>query len=405
MRGDPMSSLVSEFIINPVLRQARRFSEISRSTFAGDEDHANQGLQPDSASDPGHAEDAADAPSQTHGSRPLSASTQETRVEEYEDAPTGPAVFEEISRDHLGFPPTPRKGRGIPEDDGMRELRRRIHSINGREVASSEKAKLIHEALLEGYRASQASSRGVTGPLNAEPGPTWEHTNSARPLDSLKFWHGQFGESPSAEKFVLSESDIAPTYAPIRQPKSPDSASPTKSPTTSPGLSPPLGCQHYERNVKLECSTCYKWYTCRFCHDAQEDHGLVRKDTRHMLCMLCGTPQKASDVCVGCGEVAAQYYCNICKLWENRQSKPIYHCSDCGICRRGLGLGKDFFHCKVSWPVLRRFCLALLTATRPAARASRPRSKARTNVSSDRRIATAPSAANTCSRRPSLSSS
>ncbi|KAM4060620.1 zinc-ribbon domain-containing protein [Hirsutella rhossiliensis] len=346
-----MSSLVSEFLINPVLRQARRFSEISRSTFAGDDDQANPTPAPDAVSDPGHAEDAAPeqagAPSQTPGPRPLSTSTQETSVEEFEEATTSPAILDEISRDHLGFPPTPRKGRGIPEDDGMRELRRRIHAINDLEIPSSEKARLIHEALLEGYRASQTASRDGASPLNAEPaGPTWEHTNSARPLDSLKFWHSQFGDSPSAEKFVLSENDIAPTYAPIRQSKSPGSATPTKSPTTPPGLSPPLGCQHYERNVKLECSTCYKWYTCRFCHDAQEDHGLVRKDTRHMLCMLCGTPQKASDVCISCGEVAAQYYCNICKLWENRQSKPIYHCSDCGICRRGLGLGKDFFHCK-----------------------------------------------------------
>ncbi len=71
-----------------------------------------------------------------------------------------------------------------------------------------------------------------------------------------------------------------------------------------------------------------------------------------MLCMLCSTPQKASDVCVNCGEIAANYYCNICKLWENRKSKPIYHCNDCGICRRGLGLGKDFFHCKVSTALL-----------------------------------------------------
>jgi hypothetical protein len=53
-------------------------------------------------------------------------------------------------------------------------------------------------------------------------------------------------------------------------------------------------------------------------------------------------------MCINCGEISAQYYCNICKLWENRQNKPIYHCGDCGICRRGMGLGKDFFHCKVS---------------------------------------------------------
>lgn len=248
----------------------------------------------------------------------------------------------------------------IPADDGMRELRCRIQAINARDIAPSHKAMLMHEALLEPYRASQAaalrdgtSSTSTSASASAsapdsEPTAhqTWEHKISSRPLDPLRFWHGQFGDAPVSEKFVLSETDVAPTYAPIRQPKSSGGSTPTILPSPPADLSPPLGCQHYERNVKLQCSTCFKWYTCRFCHDAREEHSLVRRETRNMLCMLCGTPQRASDVCVGCGETAAQYYCNICKLWENRQSKPIYHCNDCGICRRGLGLGKDFFHCK-----------------------------------------------------------
>ena len=38
----------------------------------------------------------------------------------------------------------------------------------------------------------------------------------------------------------------------------------------------------------------------------------------------------------------AQYYCDRCKLWDD-DSTPIYHCYECGICRVGHGLGKDFF--------------------------------------------------------------
>ncbi|KJZ77091.1 hypothetical protein HIM_03412 [Hirsutella minnesotensis 3608] len=347
-----MSSLVSEFLINPVLRQARRFSEISRSTFAGDDDQSNRTETSDAVSDSAHAEDAVPedahqpdsvASPQTPQLRPLSASTEETRVD---DATDGAEVNENASTDHLGFSPSPKKKRAIPEDDGMRELRSRIQVVNARDIPSSEKARLIHELLLEGYRASQVALRSGAGPeSDTQAGQTWEHTSSSGPLDSLKFWHNQFGEVSPAETFVLSESDIAPTYAPIRQPRSPGTATPTRTPTTPTGERI-LGCQHYERNVKLQCSTCHKWYTCRFCHDSREDHALIRHETRNMLCMLCGTPQKASDVCISCGEIAAQYYCNICKLWENRQSKPIYHCTDCGICRRGLGLGKDFFHCK-----------------------------------------------------------
>lgn len=228
----------------------------------------------------------------------------------------------------------------------MRPLRTRIQAINARDIPSSEKARIMHEVLLEGYRASQLASRGNAIPDDGEPtGQAWEPLSAARPLDSLKFWHGQLSESSAVDTFVLTESDLTPTYAPIRQPKSPGYATPTRAPTP-PVTGPPFGCQHYERNVKLQCSTCHRWYTCRFCHDAYEDHNLIRKETKNMLCMPCGRAQKASDICVNCGETAAQYYCNICKLWENRQSKPIYHCNDCGICRRGLGLGKDFFHCK-----------------------------------------------------------
>jgi tyrosyl-DNA phosphodiesterase 2 len=98
----------------------------------------------------------------------------------------------------------------------------------------------------------------------------------------------------------------------------------------------------------MQCATCERWYTCRFCHDLAEDHILPRKETKNMLCMLCGCAQRVSDTCVKCGETAARYYCGVCKLWNDDSNKSIYHCNDCGICRVGQGLGKDFFHCNVS---------------------------------------------------------
>ncbi|RFU73302.1 chy zinc finger containing [Trichoderma arundinaceum] len=348
-----MSSLVSEFIINPVLRQARRFSEISRATLAGDEE--TPVVQPEAVHDSDDADDAGqqepDLSLERRRSRPLSSSTQETIVEE---ATAVPAAANGPLLDHLGFPITPPRNATarvgpIPEDDGMRELRTRIQEINAREIPSGEKARLMHDTLLEGYRASMVtgSSLGKSDSDDGSIGQTWELSGSAGPLDSLKFWHNQvIGEPSVKETFVLSESDIAPTYAPIRHSRTPSVATPTHSAASLTETRGPLGCEHYERNVKLQCSTCKKWYTCRFCHDIHEDHTLVRKDTKNMLCMLCATPQKASEACNNCGEIAAQYYCNICKLWENRPNKPIYHCNDCGICRRGMGLGKDFFHCK-----------------------------------------------------------
>ncbi|KAG6304961.1 hypothetical protein E4U45_000905 [Claviceps purpurea] len=352
-----MTSLVSEFIINPVLRQARRFSEISRTTLAGDDHDRSAPIDAEAASVPSTAQgtvveepktstsdaDSVMTPDTPH-SRSVSASIEETR---FETVAESPSTTDETSPDRLAFSVSPRRGRAIPEDDGMHAMRKRIQAVSALGVSPEDKARQIHGILLEGYRSSHlAATRSIhTPPLIDEeiPGLAWEPSSSPGPLGSFKSWYNQ---SVAAEKYMLSASDIAPTFAPIRSRKGSDDNLQSRATSPSPELHPPLGCQHYERNVKLQCFTCKKWYTCRFCHDAQEDHALVRTETRNMLCMLCGTPQKASEMCINCGEISAHYYCSICKLWENRKTKPIYHCNDCGICRRGLGLGKDFFHCK-----------------------------------------------------------
>lgn len=41
-----------------------------------------------------------------------------------------------------------------------------------------------------------------------------------------------------------------------------------------------LGCRHYRRSAKLQCSTCGQWTTCPYCHDEQEDHKLIRYSNR-----------------------------------------------------------------------------------------------------------------------------
>ncbi|CAH0001897.1 unnamed protein product [Clonostachys byssicola] len=357
-----MSSLVSDFIINPVLRQARRFSEASRATLSGSRDETKDSDQLNDnpmTDDEAHHDEPAIArvvSSESATLRPLSSSTQETRVEEPIPAQTPPRttpmVLDGSPTDHLGFPISKRRNSLIPEDDGMRELRKRIHAIHARDIEAPEKARLMHDALLENYNSSRVTPQGAKTPeAPRSPVQRPEQLPSPQgPLESLKFWQNQPHEAlgPSPADFVLTELDRAPSFAPVRRPKT----SGIETPHIEPALSsvtetvPQLGCPHYERNVKLQCATCDKWYPCRLCHDNEEDHNLPRFETKHMLCMLCETPQKVSDVCINCGELAASYYCGVCKLWENRQSKPIYHCSDCGICRRGFGLGKDYVHCK-----------------------------------------------------------
>ena len=126
----------------------------------------------------------------------------------------------------------------------------------------------------------------------------------------------------------LSENDLQPSY-------------------NNPPFNTIFGCQHYQRNCKLECSKCFKWFPCRFCHDQViTDHKMVRNEVKHVLCMSCNTPQEpTSNYCINCELELANYFCEKCVLYDNDTTKDIYHCDKCGICRLGLGIGKDYFHC------------------------------------------------------------
>ncbi|KAI1636157.1 hypothetical protein F4809DRAFT_610319 [Biscogniauxia mediterranea] len=231
----------------------------------------------------------------------------------------------------------------LPEDDGMGELRKRIFTIQARDIDPSEKARLMHQLLSEGYAKSRGLVQIERSFTPSSPRPIERRSSQGqRPLESFKFWHNPLSDDEFEADFDLTEDDIRPTFAPRVKPD--ESAEDIEDSEDSEYR--PLGCEHYRRNVKLQCSTCHRWYTCRFCHDKVEDHNLIRKETRNMLCMFCGTAQRAGEACVACGESAARYYCGICKLWNDDPDKPCYHCNDCGICRIGRGIGKDFFHCK-----------------------------------------------------------
>ncbi|KXH33157.1 CHY zinc finger [Colletotrichum simmondsii] len=330
-----MSSLVSDFLINPVLRQARRFSEISRSTFVSERDSSSDPVAVSSDVNSPATRHAIVAPPEPTPARSLDIATLPPTVDDEQPQSPAPLVQSPPSYTIAAMPPTTRES--LPADDGMGAMRKRLLDIQSQDIAADDKARLMHEALMEGYRKSQDAPRQGNAPAASviAAGEAWEQSVPIAPLESLKFWQHAIGEPSSPEKFILTADDVRPTYAAAKL-----------ATREEPEGAVILGCQHYRRNVKLQCSTCAKWYTCRFCHDAVEDHTLVRKETKNMLCMLCATPQKASDVCVNCGETAARYYCNMCKLWDDHPSNPIYHCNDCGICRRGRGIGKDFFHCK-----------------------------------------------------------
>ncbi|KAK4228489.1 putative RING finger protein C2F3.16 [Podospora fimiseda] len=345
-----MSSLVSDFIITPVLRQARRFS----SGFATDD-------SPTTTTSPQH-----------HRSRSFSIPTATSENVIFEDEVVGeasaPIAPEPERAQPSSPPPTPpafqlppaavtpanepvsvAKGTPLPENDGMGDLRRRIRVVQQMDITQQLKAQLVHQLLMEKY----THTRQVSGVTQTPFGPESPSSRSLQdnqappepigPLQVLKLWNPLSSESTPL-CLPLTEADRKPTYAPPRKHSNVFGEVQVEEAETEQERH--LGCEHYRRNVKLQCAACEKWYTCRICHDNAEDHNLPRQQTKHMLCMLCGCAQRASDTCIKCGETAANYYCGICKLWNNDSNKSIYHCADCGLCRVGQGLGKDFFHCK-----------------------------------------------------------
>ncbi|KAK3321443.1 zinc-ribbon-domain-containing protein, partial [Cercophora scortea] len=247
----------------------------------------------------------------------------------------------------------------LPEDDGKGALRRRIQAILSQDISQDLKARLVHQAITEGHTKFQ---------LAATPDPTlWKpespsaHTapEPTEPVGPLQYVWNQLsdGAAPPTLSLIegeLTKEDLTPTYVPLASSQDSttgiddfeESLRKKRDEDAGDNTKPRLGCAHYRRNVKMQCAACAKWYTCRFCHDAAEDHTLPRKATKNMLCMLCGCAQRASDSCMRCGRSAACYYCGVCKLWNDDPHKAIYHCNDCGLCRVGQGLGKDFFHCK-----------------------------------------------------------
>lgn len=238
----------------------------------------------------------------------------------------------------------PAMSESLPADDGMRHLRARIHEIRALSIADMDKARMMHGLMTERYNYLRPTS----------PSSFVSHDRPFTPTSNQSVFSEAHYSSPVStasdidpeNPFNLRPGDTEPSYRPRPTLPTADAVVDEEEGELFEE-EPSLGCQHYKRNVKVQCYECRRWYTCRHCHDAIEGHNLDRKKTQNMLCMACGTPQKAAEYCTRCGTQSACYYCDICKLWDNNSSKKIYHCADCGICRRGEGLGKDYVHCKV----------------------------------------------------------
>jgi uncharacterized CHY-type Zn-finger protein len=401
-------SLFSSFIIDPVVRQARRFSgatppaapngrplsHVNRSASyatpldvrAGDGDAALDDDGPEALYDAsslrlphpategearggndGTVQEAsrsllsrratapsaptdipADADMSTNPSHTLATQLRQFQLDS--PLPAAPTSTDHRSARHphslASSQNAPTMSESLPADDGMRHLRARMHQIRDLAIADAEKARLMHGLMTEQYNYLRPTS----------PSSFFSHDRPYTPTSGQSIFSEAHISSPVSaasevdpeNPFNLRPGDTEPTYRarPANHVPDPDAAIEDED-FENFGEQVSLGCQHYKRNVKVQCYECRRWYTCRHCHDAVEDHNLNRVKTQNMLCMGCGTPQKAGEYCVHCEMQAACYYCEVCKLWDNNSNKKIYHCVDCGICRRGAGLGKDYMHCKV----------------------------------------------------------
>jgi RING finger/CHY zinc finger protein 1 len=121
----------------------------------------------------------------------------------------------------------------------------------------------------------------------------------------------------------------------------------TRNDGDSTGMAEPFNCKHYKRKCAIVSPCCGKVYPCRLCHNDSEAHEIDRKKVVEVVCLVCedSSRQPALPTCAFCGTLFAEYFCSICKLWDDDGfKKKIYHCEGCGICR--IGPRDKYFHCE-----------------------------------------------------------
>lgn len=101
-------------------------------------------------------------------------------------------------------------------------------------------------------------------------------------------------------------------------------------------------CTHYNNNLLVFANCCNKYFECHLCHNANNDHDLVRRHIKKVKCINCSTENNLGNECSNCKIKFGNMHCSICNIWCNNV-KESYHCNGCGFCI--IGKKEDYIHC------------------------------------------------------------
>ncbi|KAI7321184.1 hypothetical protein KC326_g2398 [Hortaea werneckii] len=122
--------------------------------------------------------------------------------------------------------------RALPDDDGMRTLREKLHEIRSLAISTEDKARKMHSLMTQDYLAHRA-----------------HYTNtSTHDADSLSHAPDHAPPKDPANPYNIRPGDLEPTYSPL--PVYPNDINGDDEGRPEDDLSPLLGCAHYKRNVK-----------------------------------------------------------------------------------------------------------------------------------------------------------
>mmetsp|Transcript_42126 Transcript_42126/g.101316 ORF Transcript_42126/g.101316 Transcript_42126/m.101316 type:complete len:945 (+) Transcript_42126:261-3095(+) len=209
-----------------------------------------------------------------------------------------------------------------------------------------------NQRLLTGDYNESTSSHAMAATISG--GTVGSATTTTTTTADVQPPAGYYVMGEEEQIFCVEDPNLIPTFSTME-------LSATYNASTSTGQV--FGCPHYARGCKLRHPVSGRLHTCRICCEQKREAAPVvpqddpeppldRYAVKEVMCMECTTLQPANKRCIkpDCtlhtkSEGFARYYCDICHLYDDRQTVNIFHCPYCNTCRLGKGLGIDYRHC------------------------------------------------------------